>query len=53
MNRLLCFCAAGLLLAPAAARAAALLLGETYGEARFMMNKGDLQLLNLILNYDF
>ena len=28
-------------------------LGETYGEARYEVNKVDLQLLNLILNYDF
>ena len=28
-------------------------LGETYGEARYVVNKVDLQLLNLILNYDF
>jgi len=28
-------------------------LGETYGEARYVVNKVDLQLLNLIMNYDF
>ena len=28
-------------------------LGDTYGEARYVVNKVDMHLLNLILNYDF